>query len=71
MSFGRRVIVALVSIHASTREATKDRVNLALDAVVSIHASTREATRKPIPTGSNPESFDPRLHAGGDRRQPN
>ena len=60
---------SLVSIHASTREATFIAVRAGISwGFVSIHASTREATKRNyvLTCGAG---FNPRLHAGGDDLQ--
>ena len=55
---------AVVSIHASTREATSDEGFDQVLSEVSIHASTREATCLKCKLG-NPW-FQSRLHEGSD-----
>jgi len=59
----------MVSIHASTREATGTIKVFETDWVrVSIHASTREATWRRLQPSNLGHGFNPRLHAGGDPR---
>jgi len=57
-----------VSIHASTQEATQCMPRCyKRPRSVSIHASTQEATQKTRHDDTNRWSFNPRLHAGGDK----
>ena len=56
----------MISIHASTREATKGIVLDINLVVISIHASTREATIAVRPAIHNQRNFNPRLYARGD-----
>ena len=41
-------IVKYISIHASAKEATMDRLSLLVRAKISIHASAKEATKKRV-----------------------
>jgi len=57
-----------VSIHAPTRGATPIRQRYVNRIRVSIHAPTRGATQTPSFIASRQVSFNPRTHAGCDRR---
>jgi len=57
-----------VSIHAPTRGATKRGRGEKLEKHVSIHAPTRGATFNLFRRGFNELRFNPRPHAGGDRK---
>ena len=59
-----------VSIHASAREATRDRRSRHSSRQVSIHASAREATTGPASSRTPYTSFNPRLRTGGDGGEP-
>ena len=55
-----------ISIHASTREATRFAVERLFHIGISIHASTREATRLHRSQPRRLQDFNPRLHEGAD-----
>src|SRR3972149_3354313 len=57
---------SMVSIHASTWEATGSWLYTKPNGNVSIHASTWEATHGNQHCHSSPPCFNPRLHMGGD-----
>ena len=56
-----------ISIHASAKEATMDRLSLLVRAKISIHASAKEATSLHMLIHLSYLDFNPRLREGGDR----
>ena len=56
----------VISIHASTQEATFTGGPRSRRNIISIHASTQEATLLPAAPSGLHCYFNPRLHAGGD-----
>ena len=59
-------IVKYISIHASAKEATMDRLSLLVRAKISIHASAKEATSLHMLIHLSYLDFNPRLREGGD-----
>ena len=65
---GARPEMVCVSIHAPTRGATSAQAEAVPDIEVSIHAPTRGATLNSYQTVRCARCFNPRSHAGSDRR---
>ena len=59
-------IVKYISIPASAKEATMDRLSLLVRAKISIHASAKEATSLHMLIHLSYLDFNPRLREGGD-----